>query len=158
MQHAVHHLDEVVAWYHSADSMKTWAINGLLMAHFASLLRVLDNQSKHFQESFKVARARQLATTRLTDQDLSVTRIAEWLQCNPDYLSHLFHKETGIPLNRYINERRMDQAKHLMESTPLSIKQIAHAVGYSDAGYFARVFFQTTGTTPTRYRTQLKMK
>jgi AraC-like DNA-binding protein/aromatic ring-cleaving dioxygenase len=158
MQHAVHHLDEVVAWYHGDDKMKPWAIRGLLMAHFASLLRVLESQSQQTQESFKIVRARQLASTRLSDQDLSVTRIAEWLQCNPDYLSHLFHKETGISLTRHINQQRMNQAKHLLETTPLSIKEIAHAVGYSEAGYFARVFFQSIGTTPTRFRTTLRLK
>jgi len=156
MQHAVQHLDEAVVWHHGHDAGKRWAVHGLIMAHFASLLRVLDNKSHHIHESFKVARARQLASTRLADQDLSVARIAEWLQCNPDYLSHLFHKETGIPLTRYINEQRMTQARTLLESTPMSIKEIALASGYSDAGYFARVFFQTVGTTPTRYRTMLK--
>lgn len=158
MQHAVHHLDEAASWYHSQDTGWKWAVKGLMMAHFASLLRVLDSKSHHIHESFKVARARQLASTRLSDPELSVARIAEWLQCNPDYLSHLFHKETGTPLTRYINDQRMNQARHLLESSPLSIKEIALAAGYSDAGYFARVFFQTTGTTPTRYRMNLKMK
>ena len=158
MQHAVHHLDEAVVWHHSEDTGRVWAVNGLIMAHFASLLRVLDTTAHHIHESFKVARARQMVTTRLADQDLSVARLAEWLQCNPDYLSHLFHKETGVPLTRYINEQRMAQAKLLLESTSLSIKEIALAAGYSDAGYFARVFFQATGTTPTRFRTTLKMK
>jgi AraC-like DNA-binding protein len=158
MQHAVHHLDEAVAWYHSGDPRRNWAVNGLFMAHFASLLRVLDTRAHHIKESFKVAQARHLASTRLTDQDLSVARIAQWLNCNPDYLSHLFHKETGVPLTRYINEQRMNQARHLLETTALSIKEIALAAGYGDAGYFARVFFKIAGTTPTRFRRNLRLK
>jgi AraC-like DNA-binding protein len=158
MQHAVHHLDEVVAWYHSRDAARKWAVTGLLMAHFASLLRVLDTKAHHIKESFKVAQARQLASTRLTDPELGVARIAQWLRCNPDYLSHLFHKETGTPLTRYINEQRLNQARKLLETTALSVKEVALASGFGDAGYFARVFVQNTGTTPSRYRQNLRLK
>lgn len=158
MQHAVHHLDEIVAWYHGNNPFRKLAIRGLFMAHFASLLRALETASSGKKESFKVVRAKELASTRLSDHEMSVARIAALLQCNPDYLSHLFHKETGVSLTRYINDQRLNYARHLLETSSLSIKEIALAAGYGDAGYFARVFLQSEGATPTRYRTTLRLK
>lgn len=158
MQRAVRHLDEAVAWYHSADPGRVWATKGLLLAHFASLLRVIESKTRHIRESFKVTRTRQLVAAHLEEQDLSVARLAAWLQCSPDYLSHLFHKETGIPLARYINDQRLARARQLLETSPLSIKEIALAAGYGDAGYFARVFRHATGTPPTRYRATLNLR
>lgn len=158
MHRAVRLLDETVAWFHGHDPGRTWAIKGLLLAHFASLLRVIESKTQHIRESFKVTRARQLVSSRLEDPGLSVAGLARELQCSADYLSHLFHKETGTHLARHINDQRLARARALLESSAVSIKEVARAAGYSDAGYFTRLFRQSTGTSPTRYRSTLHLR
>ena len=46
----------------------------------------------------------------------------------------------------------MNQAKHLLESTDLSISSIAMELGYADHYFFARQFKQKVGITPGKFR------
>jgi len=46
---------------------------------------------------------KQLMVSRLSDPELGVRKIAEWIKCSPDYLSSLFHKWTGNTLIDTIN-------------------------------------------------------
>ncbi|CAM4346824.1 AraC family transcriptional regulator [Paenibacillus alkaliterrae] len=84
--------------------------------------------------------------------DLSRTSLAEIVYLNPDYLARLFKKETGIPLGNYIIQARIKVAKHLLETTPLSVNTIASKVGYTNYSYFTKLFKQETGCTPVDYR------
>lgn len=47
----------------------------------------------------------------------------------------------------------MERAGHLLETSFLSIKEVAHAVGINDGSHFARDFKTIHGVTPTQYRT-----
>jgi AraC-like DNA-binding protein len=48
--------------------------------------------------------------------------------------------------------RRLDQARHLLASTPLSVKEVAERVGYDNPLYFSRVFSSQMQVTPSDYR------
>ena len=47
---------------------------------------------------------------------------------------------------------RVEEAKHLLESTAIPIDDVADQVGYHDPASFRRIFKRTTGITPARYR------
>ncbi len=91
--------------------------------------------------------------THLSD-NITVKDTADALLVNPDYLSHRFHKEVGIPFIEYVNQQRIRQAAALLKRTELQIQQIASAVGYNNASYFARQFVKFQGMTPRAYRAQ----
>jgi transcriptional regulator GlxA family with amidase domain len=113
---------------------------------------MLEGRDMAIVEPVKVSRVRQLVSSRLASPELSVEWLAEILRCHADYLSHLFRRETGVTLTRYINEQRIFQAREMLEKSALSVKEITVAVGYSDPGYFARVFRQLTMDSPAAYR------
>ena len=46
----------------------------------------------------------------------------------------------------------MESAKHLLESSFLSIKEIAHRVGLNDESHFVRDFKKAYGVPPSLYR------
>ncbi|WP_446219968.1 helix-turn-helix domain-containing protein [Micromonospora sp. IBHARD004] len=54
--------------------------------------------------------------------------------------------------HRYLNERRLHQARHLLTTTDLSVTAIGLACGYGSGQHCARVFRQLTGTTPREHR------
>ena len=88
----------------------------------------------------------------LTETELNVNKLAEWINCSPDYLSYLFHKETGTKLVDHINNERVRYAKYLLDTTDSKVAAVAWASGYRDPGYFIRIFKKTTGKTPKEYR------
>jgi len=59
---------------------------------------------------------------------------------SPGYLSAVFKEETGVTLNRFIREVRMEKAKELLETTNMKISGIAKEVGFSNNSYFCRSF------------------
>ena len=68
-------------------------------------------------------------------------------------LCSAFHQRTGLPLHKYICQKRIQQAQLLIrtqESLPLG--EIAVQVGYEDSSTFYRNFRRLTGLSPTQYR------
>lgn len=84
--------------------------------------------------------------------ELTRTSLAEIVYLNPDYLARLFKKETGISLGNYIIQARIKVAKHLLETTPLSVNAIAAKIGYANYSYFIKLFKQEIGCTPIEFR------
>ena len=52
----------------------------------------------------------------------------------------------------YLLNLRLDLAKVMLTNTELPINEISSRVGYPDANYFAKLFKNVTGRTPSQYR------
>ena len=87
---------------------------------------------------------------------LTLEEIAKAVGMNPAYLSHVFHRETGIKLFEYIQERRMEKAKELIGRTNAKMIEVCQRVGYENQRYFCQVFKRYTGMTALEYRNQKK--
>ena len=61
-----------------------------------------------------------------------------------------------MPPIRYLRLLRMDRAKNLLESSFLSVKEIAFQVGLNDESHFVRDFKSTYGFSPALYRSHFK--
>ncbi len=83
---------------------------------------------------------------------LSVAVIAKAVQLSPSRLSHLFKEQTGVTPARFVELRRIERAKGLLESSSLSVGAVAAATGFSSQFYFANRFRAATGTSPTMWR------
>ncbi len=88
------------------------------------------------------------------DGDVSRESVSAAVFLNPDYLNKLFKKEKGITVTDYIYQERMKLAANLLESSDLSIRDIAGRVGYSNFSYFSKMFSRYSGITPKAYRKQ----
>lgn len=87
-------------------------------------------------------------------EDLSRKEVAEIVYLNPDYLSKLLKKETGMSFSEYVLDCRISLAKMLLKATEKSIQEIAGMTGFNSASYFSKIFRQETGVSPASYRTQ----
>jgi transcriptional regulator GlxA family with amidase domain len=83
---------------------------------------------------------------------LSVSKMAQLVNLSPSHLHRLFKSETGKTPAIYLKDRRMKKAQELLESTTLSVKEVARKVGVSDDSHFVRDFKKALGLTPARYR------
>ncbi len=84
--------------------------------------------------------------------DLSLHTQAALLGINSSYLSTLFKKETGMTLTEYVNQKRVEHAIFLLNSTSQQIQAIAAQCGIPDVNYFTKAFKKVIGKTPTEYR------
>lgn len=63
-----------------------------------------------------------------------------------------FRAATGSTPMEYVQTMRIEEAKHLLETTEAAIDQVAIEVGYEDPNFFRRLFKRRVGVTPARYR------
>lgn len=68
------------------------------------------------------------------------------------YLNEAVKKSTGMTPSEWIINAIMLEAKRLLRSTSLSIKEIAFELGYEDHTYFSRLFKKKTAMTPLIFR------
>ena len=85
-------------------------------------------------------------------QKFSLSEVAARFYLSPYYLSRLFKRVTGQSIVDYINNRRIEAAQKLLETTELSISAVAEQTGFASAAHFRRVFHEVMGTGPLQYR------
>lgn len=82
----------------------------------------------------------------------SLTEFARKFQVNANYLSNLFHQETGMTYTNYLVQYRLTEAKRLLRETGLKIYEVSERVGYKEPAYFSRIFKTFEGMSPGDYR------
>ena len=90
---------------------------------------------------------------RYAAEGVRVYDVAKMLKYDPDYITRIFRRHTGMTLSEYINSVRLQKAKNLLLNTDQSIAEIAYATGFTDDKYFMRTFKRYESVTPTQYRT-----
>lgn len=78
--------------------------------------------------------------------------IADTLGISSSYLSRLFKKETGISLQDFINDVRVEKAVNLLVYSEESLAKIAEYVNFPTQSYFGKMFKQKLQMTPKQYR------
>ncbi len=119
------------------------------------LLKRLQDRFAAGEESVKnpiVEKIERYVGRHYGDTDLSLASIANELDLTGSYLCVVFKKETGMTLNRYITQYRMDRAKEALRRNGAKIKRVAYEVGYNDCNYFIKAFKKATGVTPLEFR------
>jgi len=86
----------------------------------------------------------------------SPAEYAELLNISESYLSEALKKHTGFHASYWIQQEVMMEAKRLLYYSGLTVKEIAHSLGYSDHSYFCRLFRKVTGTPAMAFRKQYR--
>lgn len=81
--------------------------------------------------------------------------LAQRLGFNPDYLSRIFHQQSGKTLVDYLEEVRLRRAKRLLYDRGIPISEIASRLGYQNFSSFTQMFRRNTGMTPSQFRKSL---
>lgn len=69
--------------------------------------------------------------------------------------SNLFRKLkalTGKSATQLIRNIRLEKGKELLETSDLTVSEVAYQVGFGSASYFSRMFLKSFGITPTEVR------
>ncbi len=97
-------------------------------------------------------RLRQVVEMIESEPSYSIRDLALKVSLSPAHLQRLFKQQTGIQLGSLVAERRLQKAAQLLTISNLSIKEIAHTVGYRHHSSFVRAFQRRFAQAPKYYR------
>jgi AraC family transcriptional regulator, arabinose operon regulatory protein len=89
---------------------------------------------------------------RNLNKNLESADFARAARLSVTHFNRQFRAHIGSSPKAYFNHRRMEWARHLLQSTSLSIKEIAVSVGFEDPFYFSARFKNAMGKSPRESR------
>lgn len=87
-----------------------------------------------------------------TEEELSLTKMAQDLGYSPFALSRVFSHTFHTNFNQYLNDLRLNLALNLLENPDQSITKLAMDAGFSSMRTFNRVFKERFRMSPREYR------
>jgi AraC-type DNA-binding domain-containing proteins len=141
------------------DSLREDEPNAPLMAHVALALRAIlptpvrddPGAVRGGLANWQERRALAFMEQRL-DQSFPVSDVADACGLSVNHFSRAFRRSLGKPPHRWLLERRIARARELLQSTGLSLADIALACGFAEQSHFTRVFTRLVGLPPGAWR------
>ena len=93
-----------------------------------------------------------LINENLGNSDYSVENLAENLTISRVQLYRKVKAMMGISISDYIGNIRLEKAKTMLETSSLTVAEIAYANGFSSPNYFSTAFKNKYGTSPAAFR------
>jgi AraC-like DNA-binding protein len=88
------------------------------------------------------------------EQPLTVGKMARHVRLGTVQFTKLFRQFRGQSPKAYLAEHRLAQAAQQIRLGTTSVKEVAHATGFTDVHYFHLAFKRRFGCTPLAYRKQ----
>jgi transcriptional regulator GlxA family with amidase domain len=91
-------------------------------------------------------------------EPLRIPTLAHTLGLSMRSLNRRFQQAIGTSPTVYLQQQRINSARDLLRTSNLTIAEVALAVGYTDSGYFCRLFKESMKQTPREYRQSVRGK
>lgn len=85
-------------------------------------------------------------------ESVSVEELANRCRLSVSQAERLFSNEMGMPIYRYVLQRKLTLAKQLLRETGMTVREIAVFLSFEDEFYFSNLFRKKIGVSPTQYR------
>lgn len=131
--------------------------NDFLSTFFISIIRELLLCFNHSKEKHNYSKTVNDFIEQMRKQEnltLSIEDIIKNMNYSHCHLIRLFKKETGATPSQYFLSIKLNYARILLETTNLSVLDIAANVGFSSLGHFTKVFKNQYSIPPASYRKQ----
>lgn len=136
----------------SGISSKT-EINERVSLIFHELIQKLSKQISDTSPTYseEVNRMKNYIDTHI-GENVTSEKLASLIFKSKSQATRIFKAEMNTTPYDYLLERRLAQAKSLLQSTNLLVKEIAYRCGFTDEHYFSDMFKRKCGTSPREYR------
>jgi AraC-like DNA-binding protein len=91
------------------------------------------------------------------NDNIKISEIAKICHISESGLRKSFKDSVGISPTEYRINAKINKAKYLLESTAMSIKEIADELSFFDEAYFCHIFKKRVGITPKQYLKNKKL-
>jgi len=112
-------------------------------------------QNNKTEDEF-VKKVRYIIESHLTETNFTVEQLCRLIFMSHSQLHRKLDAVIGCSPNKFVRMIRLSKAKELLNDSSYSIASVAIDCGYSDPGYFARIFKQDFGVTPQQWRMNTK--
>ncbi|MCA1319464.1 helix-turn-helix domain-containing protein [Bacillus tianshenii] len=85
-------------------------------------------------------------------RNITIEELAELAGVTSNYVTVLFKEVLGVTPIQYLHQTRINTAWNLLQSTGMSVREVAEYLGYCDQSYFNRMFKKWMGMAPTHVR------
>jgi len=143
-------LHELYEEYESKQIFYEQRCSALLKDILTLCLRILNGNQA--ETSAKITQNILAYIKQHYQENLTNRHFAEVFHYHPNYISQLVKEQTGLPLHRYIRNYRIHMALDLLQTTDLTISQVAEQVGVPDIHQFSKAFKQIIGVPPGSFR------
>lgn len=128
---------------------------GLLLYTFSFLSGKSDEKSGTYKPE-GILRLKEYVDAHYTDAELSLKTVSDRFGYSEKYVSKMFSKTVRMNFSAYLNQKRLDRAKTLIESGMISVREIAAECGYRDPMYFSRLYKNASGKSPKTYAMEIR--
>lgn len=122
-----------------------------LTEYIEQAFSVFSTKKEEDKEQLFIRNIQNYILANYNDVNLSSQLIGDQFHLSAKYIMKRFLSYSGISLNDYINEVRMNQAAVLLKTSTMSVGEVAVSVGMLNENYFYRLFKKTYGCTPREY-------
>ena len=84
--------------------------------------------------------------------NIKLESLAPLFGYNSAYLGKIFHKAMGKSFNTYVDIKRIEASKKMLEETDMKVYEISDLIGYKNVDYFHKKFKKYVGKRPAEYR------
>ena len=153
------YMQNLLIEYYQEDCYHNVAAISILTLVFSQILR--DRPDYSFRFDFSDSQSGNLNFTVLIQYirqnfgTVTLAGLSDLFHYSESYLSKLILRNTGKHFGEIVRELKMEQAKHLLLESGLTVEEIAYRVGYESANQFSRAFKQYERMTPLLFRKQV---
>ena len=109
------------------------------------------NEGKHKSKNNVVDHFMELVQEHYREQRL-IGFYADKLCITPKYLSKLIKEHTGRSAGEWIDNHVILEARAMLQSSDMTIQQIAASLNFPNQSFFGKYFKRATGLSPKQYR------
>ena len=149
---ALEFLSKLMASMNDRQPMKSVLFNMLNVVLGIITPRILNGQAKPPLRSTEITVKFKQMLPKFVRRQKKPSFYANELCISEVYLNEVVKKTTGMTPSGWINVAILLEAKRMIRTTTLIVKEIAHNLGFEDHAYFSRLFKKNTNMTPLEFR------
>lgn len=151
-------LEQFIVECEEADTAYEIAVKGFILLLLSELIRhelqlvaAPDDARCNARGYEQIEPALRIISSSYT-REIRLGELADACHLAPSYFCRRFREVMGRTATDYITEYRIAKAETLLLTTDLSISQVSQRSGFSDSGYFSRIFRTQRGVSPSALR------
>ena len=137
----------------SGEELNHWssAIVSHLVVHHSSVSRRIAGTRGEVLAAYRLRQALDYVEANLCGP-ITLEGLAATVRMSTYHFAHGFRARTGMPPIKYVQRRRVERSRQLLEDCTRSISEVADQMGYLSQAHFATAFRRELGITPREYR------